>query len=296
MRQQTTLRTTVSIEGVGLHSGHPAKAHFRPAPVDHGLVFLRREHPDRPIPARLESASTFDYATTLKNDGVSIGTVEHVLSAAAGVGLHNCLIEIEGPEVPILDGSALPFVRLFHAAGFERQDALIEPMVLPEPVEVIREDRRVFYEPDGPALTITYEIDFPHPIVGRQELTFVFKPEEFASQISPARTFGFAREIEVLRARGLVRGGSLHNAVVLDDAGIMSGPLRFRDEFVRHKILDLLGDLALLGRPLYGRIHARKAGHALHIDFARALHAALSNPDSGAAEADESDRRAVGRP
>jgi UDP-3-O-[3-hydroxymyristoyl] N-acetylglucosamine deacetylase len=281
---------------VGLHSGHPAKAHFRPAPVDHGLVFLRREHPDRPIPARLESASTFDYATTLKNDGVSIGTVEHVLSAAAGVGLHNCLIEIEGPEVPILDGSALPFVRLFHAAGFERQDALIEPMVLPEPVEVIREDRRVFYEPDGPALTITYEIDFPHPIVGRQELTFVFKPEEFASQISPARTFGFAREIEVLRARGLVRGGSLHNAVVLDDAGIMSGPLRFRDEFVRHKILDLLGDLALLGRPLYGRIHARKAGHALHIDFARALHAALSNPDSGAAEADESDRRAVGRP
>lgn len=296
MRQQTTLRTTVSIEGVGLHSGHPAKAHFRPAPVDHGLVFMRREHPDRPIPARLESASTFDYATTLKNDGISIGTVEHVLSAAAGVGLHNCLIEIEGPEVPILDGSALPFVRLFHAAGFERQEALIEPMVLPQPVEVTREDRRVFYEPDGPALTITYEIDFPHPIVGRQELTFVFKPEEFASQISPARTFGFAREIEVLRARGLVRGGSLHNAVVLDDAGIMSGPLRFRDEFVRHKILDLLGDLALLGRPLYGRIHARKAGHALHIDFARALHAALSNPDSGAAEADESDRRAVGRP
>ena len=296
MRQQTTLRTTVSIEGVGLHSGHPAKAHFRPAPADHGLVFLRREHPDRPVPARLESASTFDYATTLKNDGVSIGTVEHVLSAAAGVGLHNCLIEIEGPEVPILDGSALPFVRLFHAAGFERQDALIEPMVLPEPLEVTREDRRVYYEPDGPALTITYEIDFPHPIVGRQELTFVFKPEEFASQISPARTFGFAREIEVLRARGLVRGGSLHNAVVLDDVGIMSGPLRFRDEFVRHKILDLLGDLALLGRPLYGRIHARKAGHALHIDFARALHAALSNPDSGSAEADESDRRAVGRP
>lgn len=276
-----------------MHSGHPAKAHFRPAPIDHGLVFLRREHPNRPIPARLESASTFDYATTLKNDGVSIGTVEHVLSAAAGVGLDNCLIEIEGPEVPILDGSALPFVRLFHAAGFERQDALVAPMVLPGPVEVTREDRRVFYEPDGPALTITYEIDFPHPIVGRQELTFVFKPEEFASRISPARTFGFAREIEVLRARGLVRGGSLQNAVVLDDAGIISGPLRFRDEFVRHKILDLLGDLALLGRPLYGRIHARKAGHALHIDFARALDAALLNPSADIAEADDSDRRAA---
>ena len=293
MRQQATLRTTVSIEGVGLHSGHPAKAHFRPAPVDHGLVFVRREHPDRPIPARLESAATFDYATTLKHDGVSVGTVEHVLSAAAGVGLHNCLIEIEGPEVPILDGSALPFVNLFHAAGFERQDAFVAPIVLPGPVEVVREDRRVLYEPDGPALTITYEIDFPHPIVGRQELTFAFKPEEFASRISPARTFGFAREIEVLRARGLVRGGSLHNAVVLDDAGIMSGPLRFRDEFVRHKILDLLGDLALLGRPLYGRIHARKAGHALHIDFARALHAALENPASVSAESDDSDIRSA---
>ena len=293
MRQQSTLRTTVSIEGVGLHSGHPAKAHFRPAPIDHGLVFLRREHPDRPIPARLESAATFDYATTLKHDGVSIGTVEHVLSAAAGVGLDNCLIEIEGPEVPIVDGSALPFVRLFHAAGFERQDALVEPMRLAQSVEVSREDRSVVFEPDGPGLTITYEIDFPHPIVGRQELTFVLKPEEFASRIAPARTFGFAREIEVLRARGLVRGGSLHNAVVLDDAGIISGPLRFRDEFVRHKIMDLIGDLALLGRPLYGRIHARKAGHALHIDFARALHAALVNPIADAAEEDDPVRRAT---
>jgi len=199
MRQQSTLRTTVSIEGVGLHSGHPAKANFRPAPPNHGLVFLRRDHPDRPIPARLESASTFDYATTLKHDGVTIGTVEHVLSAAIGVGLDNCLIEIDGPEVPILDGSALPFVRLFHAAGFERQDALVEPMKLTGPVEVCREDRRVLFEPDGPGLTITYEIDFPHPIVGRQELTFTLKPEEFAARIAPARTFGFAREIEVLR-------------------------------------------------------------------------------------------------
>lgn len=291
MRQQATLRTAVSIEGVGLHSGHPAKAHFRPAPIDHGLVFLRMDHPDRPVPARLESASTFDYATTLKHDGVSIGTVEHVLSAAAGVGLDNCLIEIDGPEVPILDGSALPFVRLFHAAGFDRQDALVDPIVLSEPVVVTRDDRRVIYEPDGPALTITYEIDFPHPIVGRQELTFVFKPEEFASRISPARTFGFAAEIAQLRARGLVRGGSLQNAVVLDDAGILSGPLRFRDEFVRHKIMDLLGDLALLGRPLHGRIHARKAGHALHIDFARALAAALANPGSQAEDADDADIR-----
>jgi UDP-3-O-[3-hydroxymyristoyl] N-acetylglucosamine deacetylase len=294
MRQQATLRTTVSIEGVGLHSGHPVRAHFRPAPPDHGLVFLRLEHSGSPIPARLESAATFDYATTLKRGEVSIGTVEHVLAAAAGVGLDNCLIEIEGPEVPILDGSSLPFVRLFHAAGFERQDALAAPLTLARPVEVTREDRRVLYVPDGPGLTITYEIDFPHPIIGRQEMTFSLRPEEFASRIAPARTFGFARDVEELRSRGLARGGSLHNAVVLDDRRIVSGPLRFRDEFVRHKVLDLIGDLALLGRPLHGRIHARKAGHALHIEFARALHAALSSPASGSAESEPEDSRASG--
>jgi len=278
MRQQATLRTTVSIDGVGLHSGHPVRAHFHPAPVDHGLVFLRREHADQLIPAELDSAATFDYATTLKRGDVSIGTVEHVLAAAAGLGLDNCLIEIEGPEVPILDGSALPFVRLFHAAGFERQDALVRPLSLDRPVELLRDGKRMSFEPGGPGLTIRYEIDFPHPFVGQQELTYTLRPEEFASRIAPARTFGFAREVAQLRARGLARGGSLHNAVVLDDTGILSGPLRFRDEFVRHKVLDLIGDLALLGQPLNGVIHARKAGHAVHIEFARVLHAAMTTP------------------
>src|SRR5436190_15432566 len=155
LRSQTTLRTSVSIEGVGLHSGHPALAHFRPAPPDHGLVFVRLDQPNSRIPARLASAKTFDYATTLSSGGVSIGTVEHVLSAAAGEGLDNCLIEIEGPEVPILDGSALPFVRLFHAAGFERQDAMVKPLEIPASVEVLREDKHMSYEPGGPGLTIT---------------------------------------------------------------------------------------------------------------------------------------------
>lgn len=294
MRQQATLRTTVSIDGVGLHSGHPARAHFHPAPIGHGLVFLRREH-DQLVPAELPSASTFDYATTLRCGDVSIGTVEHVLAAAAGLGLDNCLIEIEGPEVPILDGSALPFVRLFHAAGFERQDAMVKPLELDCPVEVLRDDKRVSYEPGGSGLTITYEIDFPHPFVGKQELTFTVRPEEFASRIAPARTFGFAREVAELRARGLARGGSLHNAVVLDDTGILSGPLRFRDEFVRHKVLDLIGDLALLGRPLNGHIHARKAGHAVHIEFARAIQAALASPAVEVAQDTDSNVRAFGR-
>ena len=139
----------VSIEGIGLHSGHPVRAHFRPAPPDHGLVFARLDHPGSRIPARLSSAATFDYATTISAGGVSIGTVEHALSAAAGEGLDNCLIEIEGPEVPILDGSALPFVRLFHAAGFERQSARVRPLALTRSVEVVHGDRRVSFEPDG---------------------------------------------------------------------------------------------------------------------------------------------------
>src|SRR5438552_16356045 len=171
LRSQTTLRTSVSIEGVGLHSGHPALAHFRPAPPDHGLVFVRLDQPNSRIPASLASAKTFDYATTLSSGGISIGTVEHVLSAAAGEGLDNCSIEIDGPEVPILDGSALPFVRLFHAAGFERQNAPALPLALDHRVEVVRGDRSLAFEPDGAGLTISYEIDFPHPVVGRQALT-----------------------------------------------------------------------------------------------------------------------------
>jgi UDP-3-O-[3-hydroxymyristoyl] N-acetylglucosamine deacetylase len=294
-RAQTTLRTSVSIEGVGLHSGHPVRASFRPAPAGHGIVFRRLDRPETLVPARIESASTFDYATTLSVDGVSVGTVEHVLSATFGEGLDNCVIELDGPEVPILDGSALPFVRLFHAAGFERLDALVAPLPRCGPVEVSRDGRGISFRPDGPGLTITYEIDFPHPVVGRQELTVAIRPEEYSARIAPARTFGFAKDVEALRARGLARGGSLHNAVVLDEEGVLSGPLRFRDEFVRHKVLDLVGDLALLGVALDGHIHARKAGHSLHIEFARALAAAAGKPVSSDLQSDRPARRAGSR-
>jgi UDP-3-O-[3-hydroxymyristoyl] N-acetylglucosamine deacetylase len=262
-----------------------------PAEPNTGLVFIRTDRPRTPIPASLSSASTFDYATTLSADGLSIGTVEHLLSAAAGEGLDNCLIEIDGPEVPILDGSALPFVRLFHAAGFERQGVPVAVLKPEREVAIENGDRSIRFTPDGEGLTITYEIDFPHPAVGRQQLTWTMKSDEYASRIAPARTFGFLRDVEALRARGLARGGSLQNAVVLDDQGILSGPLRFRDEFVRHKVLDLVGDLALLGRPVAGKIHARKAGHALHIEFARALRAAMEAPQAAEAEASPQARR-----
>jgi UDP-3-O-[3-hydroxymyristoyl] N-acetylglucosamine deacetylase len=252
---------------------------FRPAPENHGIVFRRTDRPDVAITASPSSAQSFDHATTIGHEGVLIGTVEHALSAAYGLGLDNLDIEVDGAEIPILDGSALPFVRLFQAAGIERQHRAVAPLTVANGMEVSRGDKFISIRP-GRGLTISYEIEFPHKAIGRQKLTVEIRADEYASRISPARTFGFTKEIEYLRQRGLARGGTLHNAVVLDDENILSGPLRFRDEFVRHKILDLLGDLALLGRPLEGKIHARKAGHALHAEFVRALlsPAAVSGP------------------
>ncbi|MGH9442933.1 MAG: UDP-3-O-acyl-N-acetylglucosamine deacetylase [Thermoanaerobaculia bacterium] len=270
MRAQQTLRTPVSIEGIGLHSGQPVRATFRPARSNHGIVFVRDDRPAVSIPAFASSALAFDHATTIGRDDVLIGTVEHALSAAYGLGIDNMEIEVRGSELPILDGSALPFVRLFQAAGLERQDRKIEPLAPSESLEISDGDKFLSIRP-GRGLTITYEIDFPHRAIGRQTLTFECQPEAYASKIAPARTFGFTHEIAYLRERGLARGGSLQNAVVLDPENILSGPLRFVDEFVRHKILDLVGDLALLGRPLEGRVHARKAGHALHSELVRRL-------------------------
>jgi UDP-3-O-[3-hydroxymyristoyl] N-acetylglucosamine deacetylase len=267
---QTTLRTLVSIEGIALHTGHHVRATFRPAPEDHGIIFRREDHPGVTLPALPESALGFDHATTLGVGSVQVGTVEHALSAARGLGIDNLDIEVRGDELPILDGSAMPFVRLFQAAGVERQQRARRPIQIARRREIRRGDKSISVQP-GRGLTITYEIDFPHRAIGHQSLTIEIAPEAYASRIAPARTFGFLHEIDYLRQRGLARGGSLQNAIVLDEKNILSGPLRFPDEFVRHKILDLVGDLALLGRPVEGKIHARKAGHALHAELVREL-------------------------
>lgn len=270
MNAQTTLRTPVSIEGIGLHTGHHVRATFRPAPEDHGIVFRRDDHPGTRLPALPESALGFDHATTLGAGAVQIGTVEHALSAAYGLGIDNLEIEVRGDELPILDGSAMPFVRLFQAAGVERQRRTRRPIAVRRRREIRRGDKSIVVRP-GRGLTITYEIDFPHRAIGHQTWTVAVAPDVYAARIAPARTFGFMHEIHYLRERGLARGGSLQNAIVLDEKNILSGPLRFPDEFVRHKILDLIGDLALLGRPVEGKIHAHKAGHALHAELVREL-------------------------
>lgn len=282
MRTQTTLRTPVSIEGIGLHTGHRVRTTFRPAPEDHGIVFHRDDHPSVALPALPGSALAFDHATTLGVGEVQIGTVEHALSAAFGLGIDNLEVEVRGDELPILDGSALPFVRLFQAAGIERQRRPARVLAIERRREIRRGEKSITVRP-GRGLTITYEIDFPHRAIGHQSMTLHVEPEAYASRIAPARTFGFTHEIHYLRERGLVRGGSLQNAIVLDGQNILSGPLRFADEFVRHKILDLLGDLALLGRPVEGRVHARRAGHALHAELVRELAGEALRPAPAAA-------------
>lgn len=261
--QRKTINTPVSIRGIGLHSGIYTTVELRPVPAGSGVTFVRVDLDGLRIPALQASTTALDHATTVGKDDVQIGTVEHLLAAIMACGISDLDIEIDGPEVPIIDGSAVPFMHLIDAAGVRELDAEIAVLRLREPVEVIDGEKSIRIVPSN-RLVIRYKIDFDHPAIGRESFHFDFGHDSFLRKIAPARTFGFMRDVEKLRAAGLARGGSVENAVVLDDRGVVNGPLRFRDEFVRHKILDLVGDLALIGRPLVGEITATKAGHSMH--------------------------------
>jgi UDP-3-O-[3-hydroxymyristoyl] N-acetylglucosamine deacetylase len=269
MRSQATLSRSLHLSGIGLHSGRHVDVVLHPAPVDHGVVFHRTDV-DRRLPALVEEAGALDHATTLGPRGAEIGTVEHLLSAAAGLGLDNLLVEVNGPEVPILDGSAAPWLSAFRQAGLQRQAAYAEPFVPSRTISVSRDGKRLEMRP-ARELRITYTIDFPHRAVGRQSITVVVTPETYARHVAPARTFGFLAEYEQLKAHGLARGASLANCIVIGEEGVENGTLRFPDELVRHKVLDLIGDLALVGRPVLGHVIAHRAGHAMHAALARAL-------------------------
>ncbi len=236
---------------------------MRPAPPNSGIVFRRVDLDGAEIPARQENLRRSTLATTLANGDATIGTVEHVLSAASGLGIDNLIIEVEGEEVPILDGSAAPFIYLMHEAGIRVQQVPREFIKILEPLRVEEEDKFVAVYPSD-RFKISYTIDFEHPLIGEQRQTFVVTPRCFTEQIAPARTFGFLREVEALRRNGLALGGSMENAVVIGDNSILNNQLRFEDEFVRHKILDAIGDLMLLGAPLLGHVVAYRAGHSLH--------------------------------
>ena len=261
---QTTIAKPIKVTGVGLHTGVEVNLHLKTAPANTGYIFVRTDLDNFEIPASVEYISHCSYATTLMRRGVVLSTCEHLLSALRGSGVDNCFILLDNIEIPIMDGSSEDFVELIKKAGVIEQDAPRRVFRVLEKVEFEAGDRKMSVEPSA-----TYEIecliDFPHPFINRQSYHFIFENGSFGKQIASARTFGFTHEIEMLRKANLALGGSLDNAIVLTQDGMLNEqPLRFDDEFVRHKILDIIGDFALLGMPIQGKITAEKSGHSVH--------------------------------
>lgn len=263
---QRTIQGPVSCQGVGLHSGARVNLTLRPAPVDHGIVFVRT---DLPTPVSLPALSqyvvdTSSLATTLGKDGVRVGTVEHLMAALAGLGIDNLRVEVDGPEVPIMDGSAAPFVYLIKSAGVQIQSDPKSFLVIKKTVSVIEGDKEATLSPAS-RFKVDCTIDFKHPLISDQRFELDFSDRAFSREISRARTFGFLRDVEMLKKVGLAKGGSLENAIVVDEFSILNPDgLRFPDEFVRHKILDAFGDISLFGRPVIGHLKVHKSGHALN--------------------------------
>jgi len=265
MRQQQTLSQQITCSGVGLHSGQPVALTLRPAPPDTGIVFIRHEAKGVvSVEASIRNLVPTELCTAIRVNGTQIQTIEHVLSALVGLEVDNAYVEVDAGEVPVMDGSAGPFVRLIRAAGIVPQEQPQRFLKITRPIEVKDGDRRVVIEPAS-SPRITYSIHYDHPLIQKQTYTYDWSVSAFEEDIADARTFGFLKEVEQLWARGLGRGGSLENTVVLSEHEVINDSgLRYPDEFVRHKILDLIGDLALLGAPFIGHLTADRSGHALH--------------------------------
>ncbi len=270
MNGQQTLRRPISCTGIGLHSGNKVTLSLKPAPVDFGIRFRRTDLGGIEIPATVAHLAGINYATGLSRDIGSVDTVEHLLSALASLGVDNVAVELNHPEVPIMDGSAAPWVYLINEAGVKRLAAPRRYLKVVRPISLTRGDKRIAIYPSE-HFKVTYSIAFDHPLLRHQSRTMRINEESFVEEIAPARTFGFLKEVEMLRQQGLALGGSLENAIVIADTGVLNNALRFEDEFVRHKILDVIGDLALIGRPLIGHVVAHRGGHALHTAFATQL-------------------------
>ena len=273
MLKQRTLKTLIKASGVGLHTGQKVRISLRPAPPDTGVVFRRIDLPSPiDIPARAELVGEARLASTLIKDGAKVHTVEHLMSALNGLGIDNVFVDIDAPELPILDGSASPFALLLQQAGIEEQGAPKRFLRVKRVIEVKEGDKWARLEPyEG--FRLAFSIEFRHPAIERttQSVSVDFAETSYLKEIARARTFGFMHEVEDLKDSGLALGGGLDNAVLLDDQGVLnSGGLRFADEFIRHKLLDAIGDLYLMGRPLLGAFSAHKSGHALNNKLARA--------------------------
>ena len=251
MDAQRSIRRQISCVGIGLHSGNKVNLTLKPAPADYGIRFRRTDLGDLEVPATVHHLAGIQLATGLSRDEVSVETVEHLLAALVSMGVDNVVVELNSPEVPIMDGSAAPFKYL----------------KIVRPIAMSRGDKRIALFPSD-HFKVTYSISYDHPLLRHQARTLRITEESFVEQLAPARTFTFLKDVEMLRQSGLALGGSLENAVVLGETGVLNNALRFEDEFVRHKILDAIGDLALVGYPVIGHLVAHRAGHALHTEFA----------------------------
>ena len=274
MLRQRTLKSIVRATGVGLHTGRKVTMALRPAPVDTGIVFCRSDLPGNPaIPARADLVSNTTLATVLEKDGARVSTVEHLMSAFAGMGIDNAFVDVSAEEVPIMDGSAGTFIFLLKSAGLEEQAAPKKYLRVLKRVELEDGDKKVRVEPFN-GFKIGFSIEFSHPVfdAADSEVIVDFADVSYVRDIARARTFGFTQEVEMMRSKGLGRGGSLDNAIVIDDFRVLNADgLRMEDEFVMHKALDAVGDLYLLGHPIIGAFHGHKSGHALNNLLVRAL-------------------------
>lgn len=263
LTHEQTIRTPVSCAGIGLHSGTSVYLQILPAPAGTGIVFRRTDLDDFAIEACGRNVARVSYATSVMKKGVLISTTEHLLSAFIGVGIDNAIVELDNLELPILDGSALPFVEMIQQAGIRRQRKARTYLRIVRKIEMKEGDKFIAAYPDD-AYSVSYSINFPHPHIGKQTFRARLTNGSYLEEIAPARTFGFLHEADAMRQQGLIRGASMENAIVLNREKVLNPPLRFPDEFVRHKVLDLIGDLALIGKQILGAVVADRAGHAMH--------------------------------
>jgi len=268
MKTQHTINTTTSVQGIGLHSGRTCQVTFRKAPVDTGIVFIRD---GVEIKASFENVAETVFSTNLEKSGVKVRTVEHLVAALVGLGITNVFVDVEGPEIPILDGSALPWVNLLLEAGIMSQHKAQAVVKILKPV-VYGEGSAYVMALPGRGCRISCRLNFNHPAIREEHMEISVEPEAFVRDIAGARTFGFLKDVHALRERGLAMGGSLDNAIVIgEDRVLNEGGLRYRNEFVRHKILDILGDMGLFGCPIEGHLVANESGHRLHLGFLKHL-------------------------
>ena len=263
LKHEQTIRAVVECAGVGLHSGAPVKLRLLPARAGSGIVFRRVDLDGFEVEATGRNIARVSYATSLMKKGVLISTTEHILSAFIGTGIDNAIVELDNLELPILDGSALPFVELIHQAGIRPQRRLRSYLRIRKAIE-LREGGKFIAISPGDTCSVSYTINFPHPLIGRETLRVNLENGSYLREIAPARTFGSREDEQTLRNMGLIRGASRENCIVLTRTAVENPPLRFADEFVRHKVLDLIGDLALVGKQILGNVIADRAGHAMH--------------------------------